>query len=171
MILSKIRFRSLSFLFVLGVAFLIWHLYIYSREPAPYGYVQAQIQTMHGRLVYMIAPGTRQYSITQYIFEDAQTGKLRKFYDQLTNDSIKFEMDKGKIFNLSVINDQILSCNLNGEWLCSPKCYSAPTCEALRIRIGAARENQSWWNTLSFLIIFSFLYFWKIWRNRPSGQA
>ncbi|WP_397452088.1 hypothetical protein [Pseudomonas sp. NA-150] len=169
--LRKKKFYAVSFLFALAGALIVWQLCLIGRQPGPFGYGEAAIQTMRGKLVYAIVPGRRQIQVAQYLFEDTETGKLKKFYDLFTSDSIRFDRDKGKVFELSVINDQILSCGLDGQQFCFAKCGSAPQCEARMVIFEAAREDQSWWNLLNCLIVLCFLYFWKVWRNRPLHQA
>ncbi len=167
----KKGFYAMSLLFALGGALLVWQLFLTSRQPGPFGYGEADIQAMHGKLVYAIVPGSRGIPISQYMFEDTETGKLKKFDNLFTSDSIRFDRDKGKVFDLSFIKDQMLSCWLDGQQLCFKLCASASQCEAREVKFAAAMEEQSWWNDLNFLIVLGFLYFWKIWRNRPLRHA
>lgn len=77
--LRKKRFYAVSFLFALAGALMVWQLCLIGRQPGPFGYGEAAIQTMHGKLVYAIMPGTRQIQVDQYLFEETETGSSRNF--------------------------------------------------------------------------------------------
>jgi hypothetical protein len=163
------QFRSLGFIaitivFLLVESLLAWALYGYSRHPGPFGYAESEARLMHGKFAHVIGPGKSRYAPSQYLFVDVETGKLKKLYDLFTRTVMSFDRDKGKIFSLQIINDQILTCELNGQQLCTPKCTSGPQCENIKVAVATAQRNENWWALLIVSLAFAFAYYWKVWR-------
>lgn len=151
-------FIALTIVFLLAEAFLVWALYHYSRHPGPFGYAEAEPLWMHGKLAHVIGPGKSRYAPSQYLFVDVQSGRLKKLHDLFTRDTILFDRDKGKIFTLQVIQDQILTCELNGQQLCAPKCTSGPQCESIKVAVATAQRNENWWAVLVVFIALGAAY-------------
>lgn len=157
-------FIAITFIFLLTEALLVWAIYGYSRHPGPFGYAESEPRLMHGKFVHEIGPGKSRYAPSQYVFVDVETGKLKKLYDLFTRTAMSFDRDKGKVFSLQIINDQILTCELNGQQLCTPKCTSGPQCESIKVAVATAQRNENWWTLLVVSMAFAFAYYWKVWR-------
>jgi hypothetical protein len=167
------RFRSPGFIaitviFLLAEGLLAWAIYGYSRHPGPFGYADAEPRFMHGKFAHVIGPGKSRYAPSQYLFVDVETGKLKKLHDLFTQSSMMFDRDKGKIFTLQVINDQILTCEVNGQQLCTPKCTRAPQCESIKVAIATAQKNENCRALLFVSVAFAIAYYVKFWRPSAS---
>lgn len=167
----KIGFDASSILYALGAVLVVYLLYLNDRQPGPFGYADAAIVTMHGKLVHAIEPGPRRSLVAEYMFEETETGRLKKLDALFIDDSIKFSRDKGKIFELSTLKNEILSCSLNGQQLCVARCVSAAACEARVVNLALARQNRTWWDLINCLILLGFFYARRIWKNRSLHPA
>lgn len=162
MLLRRRRLLKDSLLLVATAAALIALLSTNRSFTGPYGYQQATIESMQGRLVHVIGKGKRgRYAESQYVFQDLSTGKFRKLHDLFTMAPNLWSVAKGQIVELSYLKDQLLDCRVGNVKHCAPKCISPSECETLKTEVMARKKEEA---NIIFTILFvgwSAIYSWR----------